>query len=242
MALACAIAQLACSSGSGSSGNAGAGSGADSGSSSGGGGGTDASADRGSMPSCNDVASSVAASELPTYMPVAQVIGACSSTDIADYVLACDSASATNADCENWFASAPATCQSCLVGPVVGGDPGTPTGRGAIWLDAAGDNIGANVPGCLDEEGMNACATAYQALVECFYAAGCAACADQSSYDGCQKTVTAKGGACNTYLTSAQSACSASTADGGLLASGGACATDQQVISVICGNGSGDGG
>jgi len=202
----------------------------------------DAGADGGSGPSCNAVASSVPASEIPTYMPVAQVVGACSATDIADYALACDSPSATNADCENWFASAPAACQSCLVGPVVGADPGTPTGQGGIWLDAAGENIGANVPGCLDKEGMNACATAYQNLVECFYSAGCAACTDQSSYDSCRMAVTAKGGACATYLTSAQGACNANTVDGGLLGTGGACSTDQGVISVICGNGTGDGG
>jgi hypothetical protein len=178
---------------------------------------------------------------IPAYMTVMQTIGACSGTDISGYITACDSTSATNSTCNTWFTSAPAACANCLVGPTTGGDPGNPTGQGGIWVDASGQNIGANVPGCLDKEGQNACATAYQSFVECLFSAGCGQCTDQTSFNSCQTTVTATGGACKTYLTSAQSACSTLAADGGLL-NGGACSSDPQVLSVICGNGTGDGG
>lgn len=172
-------------------------------------------------------------------MTVMQTVGACSATDISGYIMNCDSTSASNTTCSTWFGSAPAACASCLVGPTTGSDPGTPTGQGAIWLDYQGNNIGANVPGCLDKEGMNACATAYQNIIECIVAAGCLQCTDQTSFNSCEQTVLA--GGCKMYLAPAQSACNTDLADGGLL-NGGPCTTDQDVISVLCGNGSGDGG
>jgi hypothetical protein len=172
-------------------------------------------------------------------MTVMQTIGACTASDISGYITACNSSTATNTTCQNWYSSASAACATCMQGPVTGGDPGTPTGQGAVWLDFRGDNIGGNVPGCLDKQGMNGCAVAYQNYVECVFGAGCYQCTDQTSFNGCLATV--QQGACHSFVTSFQSACGADIADGGLL-NGGACTTDQDVISVICGNGSGDGG
>jgi len=173
-------------------------------------------------------------------MPVMQTIGACTATDISGYVTACDSTTATNATCNTWFGSATAACGNCLQGPTTGGDPGTPTGQGGIWVYMGG-NIGANVPGCLDKEGMSACATAYNAIVECLVAAGCGTCTDMTSSTACQNTIFATGGACHSYLAAYQSGCAADVADGGAL-NGGPCSDDTQVLSVICGNGTGDGG
>ncbi len=190
---------------------------------------------------CTAPLSTVPASTIPGYMPVMQTIGACAATDISGYITACDSTTATNTTCNTWFTSAPAACATCLVGPTTGGDPGNPTGQGAIWVDNAGQNIGANVPGCLDKQAMNACAVAYQNAIECIFSAGCGDCMDQTSFNSCQNTVLAKGGGCNSYVAPVQNSCGADLADGGLL-QGGACSTDQQVISVICGNGTGDGG
>jgi hypothetical protein len=174
-------------------------------------------------------------------MPVTQQIGACSATDISGYVAACDSMAATNTTCQNWFNTAPAACQTCLVGPTTGGDPGTPTGQGGIWIYQGG-NIGANVPGCLDKQGQSGCATAYNALIECLVAAGCGTCTDNASETACQNTIFAAGGGCHSYIAPFQSACPATdNADGGIL-NGGACSDDTKVLSVLCGNGSGDGG
>lgn len=233
-----AFALIACSGSNHSGGSTGPDSGSSDGSS--GGAHVDGCEDA-AEPSCTAVAASVAPCEVPHYQPVAQAIGACSSTDIADYISACDSPGATSSACQNWFAGAATSCQDCLVGPAQGSDAEAPSGQGAIWLDYQGQNIGANVPGCLDKMGMSSCATAYQNLIECVFAAGCGTCTDDSSETACQRTVVGSGGACASYSAPAQTACGADLADGGLLSSG-PCSTDERVLSVICGNGSGDGG
>ena len=119
-------------------------------------------------------------------------------------------------------------------------DAGTATGQGGIWI-YKNDNIGPNYPGCLALKGMSACASAYDAVVECLYAAGCGTCTDPTSEQTCQQTIFGTGGACSTYYATFGSACATDVADGGLL-NGGPCTTDPEVLSVICGNGSGDGG
>jgi hypothetical protein len=175
---------------------------------------------------------------VPPYQPVVQVIGACSASDITNYIAACDAPTSTNTTCNAWFSGdASAACMNCLVGPVT--DAGA-TGQGGIWI-YQGSNIGPNVPGCLDKKGMSSCASAYDAVVECLYAAGCGTCTDQNSEQTCQTTIFGTNGACRSYLVTYQSACAADVADGGLL-NGGPCSTDPDVLSVICGNGSGDGG
>ena len=117
---------------------------------------------------------------------------------------------------------------------------GTATGQGGIWIYKGG-NIGPNVPGCLDKKGMSSCASAYDAVVECLVEAGCNSCTDQTSETTCQQTIFGTGGACQSYYATFQSACATDVADGGLL-NGGPCTTDPEVLSVICGNGPGDGG
>lgn len=175
-------------------------------------------------------------------MAVSQQVGACAPADLSGFITACDSTGATDSTCGNWFSGAPPSCEQCLIGPLTGSDPGSPTGQGGIWLDYQGDNIGANVPGCLDKQGMSACATAYQNLLQCILAAGCIQCTDQNSFGNCQTAVAVSAtGACHSYVAPYQSSCAADIADGGLI-NGGICSTDLQVLSVICGNGSGDGG
>jgi hypothetical protein len=120
-------------------------------------------------------------------------------------------------------------------------DAGTATGQGGIWLYQGG-NIGPNVPGCLDKKGMSACASAYDAVIECLVAAGCSTCTDPTSETACQNTIFGTGGACQSYYAAYQSSCGPDFADGGLLNAGGPCSTEPDVLSVICGNGSGDGG
>jgi hypothetical protein len=182
----------------------------------------------------------VPSSDIPPYQPVVQVIGACSGSDISAYITACDSATATNTTCGNWFTSAPVACATCLNGPLT--DAGAPTRQGGIWYDYLYDNIGPNYPGCLDKKGMSGCASAYDALVQCFVAAGCSTCMDQPSEQACQSTIFGTGGACYSYVAPYESSCGPDFADGGLLSNGGACSTNTDVLSVICGNGSGDGG
>jgi hypothetical protein len=184
-------------------------------------------------------AMSVPSSEIPPYQPVVQVIGACSGSDISGYVTACDSSTSTQATCTAWFMGASTPCVNCLFGPV--NDAGAPTGQGGIWLYQGG-NIGPNYPGCLALKGMSGCADAYQNIVECLIAAGCGSCMDPTSAQACQNTIFGPGGACQSYVAPYQSACPPDYADGGLLANGGACSNPNDVLSVICGNGSGDGG
>jgi hypothetical protein len=170
---------------------------------------------------------------------VVQVIGACSASDISGYIAACDVAGATMTTCSNWFTSAPAACATCLVGPET--DAGAPTRQGGVWYDYQYDNIGPNLPGCLDKKGMSACASAYSDIVQCLVASGCGTCTDSPSETACQMKIFATGGACYSYVAAYESSCAPDFADGGLL-NGGPCTTTPDVLSVICGNGSGDGG
>ncbi len=182
-------------------------------------------------------APSVPSSAVPPYPGVVQVVGACSAADISGYITACDSSTSTNATCNTWFTGASPACASCLV-PT--NDAGALTGQGGVWIYQGG-NIGPNYPGCLDLKGMSACADAYEQVVECLIASGCGTCTDPTSEQNCQNTIFGTGGACAGYYATYSSSCASDLADGGLL-NGGPCSTDPDVLSVICGNGSGDGG
>lgn len=192
---------------------------------------------------CANPATTVPASEIPPYQPVMQVIGACSGAELAGYVTACDSSTSTGPTCNAWFSgdASSTACQDCLFGPITGSDPPMLTGQGGIWIDYQGNNIGGNAPGCLDLKGMSGCASAYQNIIQCIVASGCESCADGPSYQACLNIILNTGGACATYYSTYQSSCAADNADGGLL-NGGVCSTTADVLSVICGNGSGDGG
>jgi hypothetical protein len=172
-------------------------------------------------------------------MVVIQRIGACSASDIAGFISACDSVTATSAQCDAWLQAAPPTCVACLGMS----DAGAPENSGGLWFDWQGDLIGANVPGCdAIVDGNQGCAIAYNAAVQCVYAAGCETCTSQTqAADMCQQQVLGSGGACYDYVQPAITVCMTDFGDGGAL-NNGVCSTDTQVISVICGNGSGDGG
>jgi hypothetical protein len=162
--------------------------------------------------------------------------GACTASDIAAFVAACDSAPATATSCNNWFQNASPTCLSCL-----GATDAGISRAGALDSDYQGNFIGANYAGCLAiVDGNSVCASAYENAVQCFEAAGCGTCNTQAQSNMCQMTIFSNGGACGTYIVAYNSACMADVTDGG--AFNGPCADDTSVLSVICGNGSGDGG
>jgi hypothetical protein len=168
---------------------------------------------------------------------VVQMKGACSASDIAGFITACDSASSTPTECNTWFQSASPTCLSCL-----GSTDGGITRLGGLDTDFMGDFLGGNAAGCVAiVDGNTTCASAYEEAVQCLAASGCLMCTDQTSYQSCAQTVFANGGACHGYIVTYQSACAADMADGGAFM-GGPCSDDTGVLSVICGNGSGDGG
>jgi hypothetical protein len=162
-------------------------------------------------------------------MNVVQQKGACSASDIAGFISACDSSSSTQAACSNWYQGASPTCLGCLGAS----DAGTTT-TGGLWLDSQGNVIGANAPGCdAIVDGNTTCAAPYDEVGQCLFAAGCGACTTQTDFDSCAQQVLGNGGACNSYEVRAMSACSTDY---------GVCSSDTGVLSVICGNGSGDGG
>jgi hypothetical protein len=163
--------------------------------------------------------------------------GACTSSDIAGFITACDAAVSTNTSCNAWFNSASPTCLSCL-----GSTDAGISRTGGLDSDYQGDFLGANLAGCVSiVDGNSKCASAYEEAVQCLAAAGCLTCNDQTSANACQTTIFATGGACHSYILPYESACSADMADGGSF-SGGPCSDDTAILSVICGNGSGDGG
>jgi hypothetical protein len=180
----------------------------------------------------------VPSSEIPPYMNVVQQKGACSASEIAGFISACDSSASTQTTCNNWYHGASLTCLGCL-GVT---DAGTTT-TGGLWLDYQGNFIGANAPGCdAIVDGNTTCAAPYDEAVQCLFAAGCGACTAQTDFNNCEQQVLGNGGACGSYLMPVNSACNADFgADGGAL-NNGVCSTDTGVLSVICGNGSGDGG
>jgi hypothetical protein len=170
----------------------------------------------------------VPSSEIPPYMNVVQQKGACSASEIAGFITACDSSTGTTAACSSWYQGASPTCLGCLGVS----DAGTTT-TGGLWFDYQGNFIGANAPGCdAIIDGNTTCAAPYDGAVQCLFAAGCGGCTTQTEFNSCAQQVT--GGACNSYLMPVDSACTADF--------NGVCSSDTGVLSVICGNGSGDGG
>lgn len=163
--------------------------------------------------------------------------GACTSSDIAGFITACDSPPATMAACNMWFQSASPTCLTCL-----GATDAGISRTGGLDTDYQGNFIGANLAGCVAiEDGNTTCASAYEDALQCFEAAGCGSCNTSTQAQQCETTIFANGGACHGYIAPYQSACMADLVpDGGTFY--GSCGDDTAVLSVICGNGSGDGG
>ena len=217
-------------SGSGSGSSSGGGSGSSSGSSSGSGSG---SSSGGSGPVCPTPLASVPSSDVPPFVTPVQKLGSCAPSDIAAFVTACSSATATQATCQAWFtASANATCVACI-------EPtsnGAPTNAGATLTDAAGSTF--NVAGCIaltDKTNGTACAQALTPLQECADAA-CTDCASSTAANmqQCSATADGSGGACASYLASAQSVCTADYADGG---AGNTCQDPTYIVNLYCGTG-----
>ncbi len=96
------------------------------------------------MPSCDAPASSVPSSEVLPYVGVVQMKGACTASDIAGFITACDSNPATMSACNTWFQTASPTCLSCL-GVTDAGISRT----GGLDTDYQGNFAGANYAGCL---------------------------------------------------------------------------------------------
>jgi len=221
------------STGSGSSGGSSSGSSSGSSTSS----GSSSGGIEAGLPACNAPAPSVPPSEVLPYVNVVQMKGACMPSDISGFITACDSAPSTTAACDMWYQGASPTCLSCLGSA----DAGISRTGGLDW-DYQGDFIGANLAGCLAiVDGNTSCASAYENAVQCLAASGCLTCTDQASFQMCETTIFATGGACHGYIATYESACAADMADGGAFM-GGPCSDDTEVLSVICGNGSGDGG
>ncbi len=172
------------------------------------------------------------AGDLQPFVPVNQVIGACTATQISGYLTACDSTTATQTTCTNFFNDAAnANCLSCLDGAPV--DAGTVTNTGARLF--AGMAWTANTPGCIalaDPDGGTACATAQNSRFQCELIT-CGQCTTQAEFTSCQNAVLATGGACATYTDATQ--CAADFADGGARST--SCGTTAAIFNKICGTG-----
>jgi hypothetical protein len=179
-------------------------------------------------------------------MTVNQMKGACSGAQLSSFMASCFSTTATTTACQTFQSdSANLGCVDCLFGVT---DAGTASNTGGVLLDyTLSYFFESNQPGCIaieDPTNGPACAQALEPLDQCDYDAcgSNAACNTTALYDACVQTANAAGGACATYLNAAQTPCVAYFGLDAGLGSTGVCSTNQDVISVICGNGSGDGG
>jgi hypothetical protein len=176
-------------------------------------------------------------SEVLPYENVVQMKGACTPGDIASFIKDCDSPYSTGVTCNTWFQGASPTCLSCL-----GATDAGISRTGGLDSDYQGNFLGTNLAGCVAiVDGNSNCASAYENVVQCLAASGCFQCTDQASFQSCEMMVFSSSAACRSYIAAYQSACMADMADGGSY-NGGPCTDDTGVLSVICGNGSGDGG
>ncbi len=183
------------------------------------------------------VLTTVPASAVPSYATVVQQKGACTATQISDFVTSCTSGSASGPNCDAFQTSSGNTgCMACLF---PSRDGGASMNTGGVLLDATGTLIvGGNTPGCIalvDPANGPACAAGLEPLFQCeTVACGSADCrtASTSVYQTCLDT-SEKGACASQYAAS--SPCATEYTDGG--AAVGACATDPQILNVICGAG-----
>jgi hypothetical protein len=185
--------------------------------------------------SCSNPTAPVPSSRIPTYVALSPEQGACTPAEISNVVAACASTGTTRASCNAYLPSVSASCAACLALSDAGMLGGA---GGALWFDYEGQYIGLNEPACLGVEGNMACASAYSNIIQCPHSAGCQTCATQADFDACFSQVAGPGGVCASYETTYLQACGGDSA----LSAGGACSTSADVLSVLCGNGSGDGG
>jgi hypothetical protein len=183
------------------------------------------------------VAPSVPAGQIPAYVNVVAQANACSSTQISEFLTACTGTTATPDACNSFqIDSANGGCMACLLPST---DAGAFQNTGGVLLDYSGKQlVGVNTPGCIalaDPTNGPACASGLEPLFQCeTQACGSADCRTSAAsvYEAClMSTETA---ACTSQYA-ASSPCTVEYADGG--AAAGACATDTQVLNVICGAG-----
>lgn len=183
------------------------------------------------------ILTSVPASSVPAYAAVVQQQGACTTAQIGDFVDACTSGSAMPGPCNDFQTSASnAGCMACLI---PSRDGGASTNTGGVLLDVTGTLIvGPNTPGCIalaDPTNGPACAAGLEPLFQCeTVACGSADCRTSATSVYQQCLATSEKGACASQYA-ASSPCASEYTDGG--AAVGACATDTQILNVICGAG-----
>jgi hypothetical protein len=181
--------------------------------------------------------SNLQSGSLPSYVPVMEMIGACTMTQISGFISSCVAGGSTQSNCAMW-ANGNSACAGCIV---QGGDAGA-TQTGAIIFDANGHPVSGNVPGCIaleDSMGGPACANDLEPLMQCV-AAACPNCPDQTTFDNCEKAAKSTGGVCATLSSAVGSSCAADLGSNGVgLSKCGYGSSNQltDVINVICGSG-----
>ncbi len=172
---------------------------------------------------------------LQPFVPVTQMIGACSSTQLGSYATACNGTNQTN--CTNFLtAAANATCVTCLFGAPA--DAGAVTSTGAFIFGTAADTSDFyNTPGCIalsEPDAGTGCEEAYFNRDQCLLVV-CGQCSTNASFSSCETTALAAGGPCATYAATENTACAAELADGG--AKSNYCGTGAAILNKICGTG-----
>ena len=181
--------------------------------------------------------SSVQTSSLPPYTPVMEMIGACTSMQISQFLSNCISQGSSANNCSMW-ANANGACANCIV---QGTDAGA-TQTGAIIFTGSGAPLSGNVPGCIalsDANGGPQCAAQLEPLMQCL-ALACGTCSDQTSFNNCEKAAKANGGTCGSLAAAAESPCSAYLGSNGAGVTKCGYGTSSQlsdVINVVCGSG-----
>jgi hypothetical protein len=176
-------------------------------------------------------ASSVPAADVLPYVPVRQTAGACSPPQISAFLAACLGTDPRG--CDGWLHdSSNARCVGCL-------EPRTRNSGGLLFGVSGTRAIGTNLPGCValsDARNGPACARSLAPALQCDAFACGSRCSGQVGYVACAKTANAPGGACGAYARSVEQSCASELGDAGPGALH--CASDADVLNVICGSGS----
>jgi len=185
------------------------------------------SADGGAcMPPAN-----VPAADAPSYMAVQQAANSCTPSQIQAFLSGCLGGSQSS--CNSWLNdSSNNKCLGCLA-------PQQNQNSGGLLFGPSGtDVIGTNLPGCIDladKSNGSMCAKALEPALQCdAYACG-SSCTDQASYDACAQTANGSGGACNNFASNVKQSCASDFVDAGAAVT--MCASDADILNVICGTG-----
>ena len=171
-----------------------------------------------------------------TYVPATAHLGACSPSDIADFLAQCIDPGST---CGAWFAAN-------VPGKADGGTPcgaciDNPNNSGGLWTDPL-EQFGPNYGGCIqlkDPVHGAACASALNNATGC-EAVACEPCPDFNPNDYYVCVAAADATECSAYAPVESTACAVDGADGGALAT---CSPDNggtgdyaYIIALICGS------